>query len=73
MTTPSVEPLKVGFLHEGLFPEGAAFHQSIGRAIELRFDEAVAMVVSGEIADAKSTIGLLLADRRLRGLDSVVK
>ena len=40
---------------------------------ELRFDEAVAMVVSGEIADAKSTIGLLLADRRLRGLDSVVK
>jgi hypothetical protein len=30
-------------------------------------------VVSGEIADAKSTIGLLLADRRLRGLDSVVK
>ena len=42
MTTPSVEPLKVGFLHEGLFPEGAAFHQSIGRAIELRFDEALA-------------------------------
>ena len=40
---------------------------------EIRFDEAVAMVVSGEIADAKSTIGLLLADRRLRGLDSAVK
>ena len=41
MTTPGVEPLKVGFLHEGLFPEGDAFHQSIGRALELRFDEAL--------------------------------
>ena len=40
---------------------------------EIPFAEAVAMVVSGEIADAKSTIGLLLTDRRLRGLDSVVK
>ncbi len=36
------------------------------------FADAVAMVVSGEIADAKSTIGLLLADRRGRGLDSDV-
>ena len=40
---------------------------------EVPFADAVAMVVSGEIADAKSTIGLLLADRRLRGLDSVVE
>jgi nudix-type nucleoside diphosphatase (YffH/AdpP family) len=36
------------------------------------FDDAVAMVVSGEIADAKSTIGLLLTDRLVRGLDSDV-
>ena len=32
--------------------------------------DAVAMVVAGEIADAKSTIGLLLADRLVRGLDT---
>jgi hypothetical protein len=31
---------------------------------------AVGMVVSGEIADAKSTIGLLLAERRLNALDA---
>lgn len=36
------------------------------------FAEAVGMVVSGEIADAKSTIGLLLVDRLMRGLDSDV-
>lgn len=36
------------------------------------FAEAVSMVVSGEIADAKSTIGLLLTDRLLRGLDDDV-
>ncbi len=36
------------------------------------FADAVAMVVSGEIADAKSTIGLLLTDRLVRGLDSDV-
>jgi len=34
--------------------------------------EAVSMVVSGEIADAKSTIGLLLTDRLVRGLDNDV-
>ncbi len=42
MTTPAVEPLKVGFLHEGLFPDGDVFRQTLGRAIELRFDEALA-------------------------------
>lgn len=36
------------------------------------FADAVGMVVSGEIADAKSTIGLLLADRLVRGLDADV-
>lgn len=36
------------------------------------FADAVGMVVSGEIADAKSTIGLLLTDRLVRGLDADV-
>ncbi|MFM9036384.1 MAG: NUDIX domain-containing protein [Actinomycetota bacterium] len=36
------------------------------------FEQAVAMVVSGEIRDAKSTIGILLTDRLLRGLDTNV-
>ena len=34
--------------------------------VELSLDEAVAMVLRGEIHDAKTVIGLLLADRRLR-------
>ena len=36
---------------------------------EIPLAHAVAMVVSGEIADAKSAIGLLLAERRLNALD----
>jgi len=35
-------------------------------------DRAVEMVVAGEIRDAKSTIGLLLADRLIRGVDADV-
>lgn len=34
--------------------------------VELPLDDAVAMVVSGEIHDAKTIIGLLLADRLVR-------
>ena len=63
--------LATGLSHVGQETHGP--EEDHMEVFELRFDEAVAMVVSGEIADAKSTIGLLLADRRLRGLDSVVK
>ena len=33
--------------------------------LELPLDEAVAMVVRGEISDAKSALGLLLAERHV--------
>ena len=33
--------------------------------LEMRLDEAVAMVVRGEITDAKSALGLLLAQRHV--------
>ena len=64
------------FLATGLAHVGQETHgpeEDHLEVFEIPFAEAVAMVVSGEIADAKSTIGLLLTDRRLRGLDSVVK
>lgn len=64
------------FLATGLDHVGQETHgpeEDHMEVFEVRFAEAVAMVVSGEIADAKSTIGLLLADRRLRGLDSDVE
>lgn len=38
--------------------------------LELPLDKAVAMVVQGEITDAKSALGLLLAERRLHELRS---
>jgi ABC-type branched-subunit amino acid transport system substrate-binding protein len=38
---PSVEPFKVGFLDEGLFPDTATFDRSISDVIRLRFDEAL--------------------------------
>jgi branched-chain amino acid transport system substrate-binding protein len=41
-----VEPFKVGFLDEGLFPDSAMFDQGIGEVIRLRFDEAAA---AGEV------------------------
>jgi hypothetical protein len=37
----AVEPFKVGFLDEGIFPDAAAFNRSVGDVIRLRFDEAV--------------------------------
>lgn len=37
--------------------------------LHVPLDEAVAMVDRGEIVDAKSVVGLLLADRRLRAAD----
>lgn len=37
----SVEPFRVGFLDEGLFPDRAVFDRTIGDVIRLRFDEAV--------------------------------
>jgi hypothetical protein len=37
-----VEPFKVGFLNEGIFPDAAAFDRSVGDVIRWRFfDEAV--------------------------------
>ena len=63
--------LATGLVHVGQETHGP--EEDHMEVFEIPFAEAVAMVVSGEIADAKSTIGLLLADRRLRGLDSVVK
>ena len=41
MTTPAIQPHKIGFLNEGLFPAGEVFEQSLGRALQLRFDEAL--------------------------------
>ena len=41
-----VEPFKVGFLHEGLMPDPAAFDEGIGKVIRFRFDEAEA---AGEV------------------------
>ena len=41
-----VEPFKVGFLHEGLMPDPAAFDEGIGNVIRFRFDEAEA---AGEV------------------------
>ncbi len=38
----AVEPFKVGFLNEGLFPDAATFDQAIGNVIRFRFDQAVA-------------------------------
>ncbi len=63
--------LATGLSHVGQETHGP--EEDHMEVFEIPFAEAVSMVVSGEIADAKSTIGLLLADRRLRGLDSVVK
>jgi ADP-ribose pyrophosphatase len=63
--------LATGLAHVGQETHGP--EEDHMEVFEIPFAEAVSMVVSGEIADAKSTIGLLLADRRLRGLDSVVK
>ena len=63
--------LATGLAHVGQETHGP--EEDHMEVFEVPFAEAVSMVVSGEIADAKSTIGLLLADRRLRGLDSVVK
>ena len=63
--------LATGLAHVGQETHGP--EEDHMEVFEVPFAEAVAMVVSGEIADAKSTIGLLLTDRRLRGLDSVVK
>jgi branched-chain amino acid transport system substrate-binding protein len=37
----SVEPFKVGFLDEGLFPDPEMFEGRIGEVMRLRFDEAV--------------------------------
>ena len=34
-----VDPFKVGFLNEGLFPDEATFDHSVGNAIRMRFDE----------------------------------
>src|SRR5579859_49503 len=42
----AVEPFKVGFLDEGLFPSREAFDQVFGNPIRLRFDEAEA---AGEV------------------------
>jgi ADP-ribose pyrophosphatase len=39
--------------------------EQFSEVLELALDEAVAMVARGEITDAKSAVGLLLADRRL--------
>ena len=39
--------------------------------VHLPFEDALAMVDRGEIVDAKTVIGLLLADRRLRRSDAV--
>ena len=61
--------LATGLSHVGREAHGP--EENHMEVFEVRFAEAVAMVVSGEIADAKSTIGLLLADRLLRGLDTV--
>lgn len=63
--------LATGLAHVGQETHGP--EEDHMEVFEVPFADAVAMVVSGEIADAKSTIGLLLADRRLRGLDFVVK
>lgn len=41
-----VDPFKVGFLDEGLFPDEATFDHSVGNAIRMRFDEALA---AGEV------------------------
>jgi ABC-type branched-subunit amino acid transport system substrate-binding protein len=42
----AVEPFKVGFLNEGLFPDTDTFDRTIGNAVRLRFDEATA---AGEV------------------------
>jgi ADP-ribose pyrophosphatase len=42
------------------------------RVLHVSLPEAVAMVESGEITDAKSVAGLLLTERRLRAGDSQV-
>jgi ADP-ribose pyrophosphatase len=39
------------------------------RVLHLPLPEALAMVEGGEIADAKTVIGLLLTERRLRAAD----
>jgi ABC-type branched-subunit amino acid transport system substrate-binding protein len=42
----SVEPFKVGFLDEALFPDGETFDRRVGDVIALRFEEAL---VAGEV------------------------
>jgi branched-chain amino acid transport system substrate-binding protein len=37
----TAEPFKVGFLDEGLFPDGTRFDERVGNIIRFRFDEAV--------------------------------
>jgi len=57
------------FLATGLSEVDRATHgpeEDHMEVFRVPLSEAVAMVESGEIADAKSTIGLLLADRRQR-------
>lgn len=41
-----VEPFKVGYLDEGLFPDAASFEGRIGEVLRFRFEEAVA---AGEV------------------------
>ncbi|MFM8267826.1 MAG: NUDIX domain-containing protein [Ilumatobacteraceae bacterium] len=57
------------FLATDLVPVGRSAHgpeESHMDIIEMTLDEAIGLISSGSIHDAKSIIGLLLADRHLR-------
>jgi hypothetical protein len=45
--------------------------EQFAEIIEIPLDEAIEWVESGRIVDAKSVVGLLLADRRLRARGGV--
>jgi ADP-ribose pyrophosphatase len=58
------------YLARGLRPVGRQGHgpeESHMEVFDVPLSEAVAMVLRGEIADAKSTIGILLTERLLHG------
>ncbi len=57
------------YLASGCTPVPRSLHgpeEEHSAILHVRLDEAVAMVVRGEITDAKSVVGLLLTERRLR-------
>jgi ADP-ribose pyrophosphatase len=58
------------YLATGCSPVERSLHgpeEQYSEVLALPLDEAVAMAERGEIADAKSALGLLLAERHLRG------